>query len=154
MPRLSHFLRSSTSMSRPASFATARASWATIVGVILLAGSLAIRRARFTASPTASPRRIASRTFPSTTMLTVASGEALADGALAAGQGLRGLLVVEQRDDADVGGGGVGRLDGAELHSLSPLLVRAPWIARRRCSWLVAGSWMRTRSSPTRRVRP
>ena len=61
-------------MSRPASFASARASCATIVGVILFAGSFAMRRAMFTAWPTASPRRIASRTFPSATMLTVESG--------------------------------------------------------------------------------
>ena len=46
----------------------------TIVGVILFAGSFAIRRAVFTAWPTASPRRSASRTFPSTTIVTVARG--------------------------------------------------------------------------------
>ena len=61
-------------MSMPAAFASARASSATIVGVILFAGSFAIRRAVFTAWPTASPRRSASRTFPSTAIVTVASG--------------------------------------------------------------------------------
>ena len=81
-------------------------------------------------------------------------GQPVDDGALAARERLRGLLVVEERDDRDVGLRGLGGTNGPELHSLSPLRARARWTARRSCSLLVTGSWMRTRSSPTRRVRP
>ncbi len=66
----------------PAAFASARASSATIVGVILLAGSLASRRATLTALPTASPRRSASFTLPSATMLIAVSGGSRRSSAL------------------------------------------------------------------------
>ena len=81
-------------------------------------------------------------------------GETIDDRARAAGERLRSLLVVEQRDDRDLGRTGVGGPDGTELHSSPPLWTRAGWIARRSCAWLAAGSVMRTRSSPTRRVSP
>src|SRR6266542_1642691 len=73
----------------PAAFAISRASPATIVGVILFAGSFARRRARLTATPIASPRRSASRTSPSTTIATVTSGGSRRSSGRADALGLR-----------------------------------------------------------------
>src|SRR5260221_388277 len=148
MPRASHFLRSSTSISTPAPFASARAPCATIVGVI--AGAFAgANDHHATVLPTTDVGQDVVEARGATL-----SAEPVDDRACRARKRLRGLLVVEQRDDRDLERAGIGGPDGTELHSSPPLWTRAGWIARRSCAWLIAGSAMRTRSSPTRRVSP